>query len=120
MILGSYITLFCFAAAAVLNPLAYWNWYKVSRLELSHWRNLIGLTAMVIVSVIWVFWVFLIILGPYRIGPPGILGRLSLSVFLYAGPVAALLATGLKGRCRTFSIAAGVLIWAGLQAISYS
>jgi hypothetical protein len=120
MVVQNYLTLFCFAVVPVLIAFAHQKWRQNMRAELPPWRNLMGLTAMVIASATWLFWVALFILGSYRIGLPGALGQLCLSAFLYTGPIAFIFGAALKGPSRTFTMAAGALVWMGLQTLIYS
>ncbi len=114
------LTLFCFVAVPIVTVLACWKWNVQIRLELSLWRNVLGLSAMGIVAVTWLFWVVLFVLALNPVATPSYLGQVWLSVFLYSGPAAALLAGALRGVSRAFMMAAGFLAWAGLRALGYN
>ena len=115
MMIQGEITFFCYALVPILAVLAYRS-HSATRAQLQPWRNSIGVVALATIAITWFFWVTMFILGRYQIG----IARPYLLSFLYAGPIAAVLAFAIKGRPRTFTIAAGILLWAGLQLVSYT
>ena len=114
------ITLFSCVTIPILTAIAYMRWSRVVRQELPHWRNGVGLTAIVIVSVNWLFQVLLWILSSISFDLTRFYNLDWFALQMYTSLVATLLAIALKRAPRLQTIAAGLLMQAFLRVFVYT
>jgi hypothetical protein len=107
-------------AIPILASLAYIRWWRVTRQELPHWRNGVGLASLVIVSANWSFDVALYILPSIRPHSTSFYNPDWLALQLYSSLAAVLLAMALKGSPRLQTIAAGALMVAFVKLSVYA
>lgn len=106
-------------AVPLLIVLAFRAWNELTRHELPSWRNGLGLSAMVIISLNWLCAVALLISESIRPDLMRILSADFGSILLYSTLAAALLAVALKRGPRSYVIAAAAWMWACLQSGIY-
>jgi hypothetical protein len=114
------IAVFSSVTIPILTTLAYIRWTKVVRQELPQWRNGVGLTAIVIVSVNWLFQVLLWILSSISFDLTRFYNLDWFALQMYTTLAATLLAITLKRAPRLQTIAAGLLMQAFLRAFVYT
>jgi hypothetical protein len=114
------IALFSCVTIPILTALAYIDGTKVVRQELSHWRDGVGLTAIVIVSVNWLFQVLLWIPSSISFGLTRFYNPDWFALQMYTSLAATLLAIALKRAPRLQTIAAGLLMQAFLRVFVYT
>ena len=102
-----------------LTALACTRWWRVTRQELPHWRNGMGLASIVIVAANWSFQVLLCTLFFIRPYSTSFHNPDWVALQLYSSLAAALLAMALKGSPRFQLIAAGVLMVAFVRSFIY-
>ena len=104
MPLRLYVSLLSYLAVPGLVVVAYRDWMKRMPESRSSWRNRLGLTSMLVISVDWCSIIFLIIAAKANL-------RIDDSWFDYlslAAIVATFLAIALKGTARICTVAAGL------------
>jgi hypothetical protein len=108
-------------AAAVLIGLAYRGWIREIRAHLSHWRNGIGLSALVLSSLVWLWcaqWWVLTLTGHAPSDPTY---QIDLAVVAAICTMLSLvLAIGLKGTPRWQAIAAAMVLFIACKPFGYA
>jgi hypothetical protein len=109
---SSPVALLCCVAIPALVVLAYTYWAKITRRDLPHWRNALGLISILVISVDWLFqtavWVFyaLNVAAPIPSTTAWAATHLEIYYLAFAIPSSFLL----KGVPRIFLIAAWLLM----------
>ncbi len=108
-------------AAPILIVLAYRGWARNVRPELPAWRNGLGLSSMVVVSLVWLLHTgtSTFILGSIWRGPTLFFGLEWIALLLSSNLAGLLLAIALRGGSRIQAIAAALLVWAYLESSIY-
>ena len=107
-------------AVAVLVGLAYRGWIREIRPKLSHWRNGIGLSALVLSSLAWVWYAQWWVLTLTGHAPNDPTYQIDLAVVAAICTMLSLvLAIGLKGTPRLQAIAAAVLLFFACKPFAY-
>jgi hypothetical protein len=113
-------TVLTFVGVPVLTVLSYRAWVIRTRVGLPHWRNGIGLTALVLISLSWLWYALWYVLTGTRFA-----SQLATvwSEFTFMSALCTQLATvfamAWKGTSRLQAIAAGVLMLLGFRFFSY-
>ena len=107
-------------AVAVRIGLAYRGWTRESRAQLSHWRNGIGLSALVLSSLAWVWYPQWWVLELTGHPPSDPTYQIDLAVVAAICTMLSLvLAIGLKGTARWQTITAAVVLFIACKPFAY-
>jgi hypothetical protein len=109
-------------AVPVLLFLGFRSWVRTSRVQLPEWRNGLGLSSMVLLSLVWMSRLVTSTVSVVR--PTGnhlfSVDPLSwLATLLYSTLLAGLLAITLTGKTRLLIVCSVLLIWSSLQSGIY-
>jgi hypothetical protein len=109
-------------AVPVLLFLGFRSWIRTARVKLPEWRNGLGLSSMVLVSLVWISRLVTSTVSIVR--PTGnhlfSVDPLSwLATLLYSTLLAGLLAISLTGKSRLLIVCSVLLIWSSLQSNIY-
>jgi hypothetical protein len=109
-------------AVPALLFFAFRDWITKWRMKLPEWRNGLGLSSLVLVSLIWASrFVTSTVSNAHRLGNSVFhVDQLSwLATLLYSTLLAALLAFALKGKARILAFSSVLFLWSGIQSGIY-
>jgi hypothetical protein len=109
-------------AVTILLFLGFRSWIRTSRVKLPAWRNGLGLSSMVLVSLVWM--VPFVTSTASVVRPPsnhlfGVDPLSWLATLLYSNLFAGLIAIARTGRSRLLVLCSALLIWSSLQSRIY-